>query len=584
MVKYRCYFELVKYLLKNYLFLFIGNPKKYLKAILTFRSDSLPWLQRYQELHSDHFMVYLKPNVVIEPLYKRWYAWPHLISPVTAVLNVTGRHIKIMESYIQAPQIHANAIRNQRMRGGPFMDHDPSRVDEVIDLLDHTRRDQNELIQFSDNIKSFDKTLRQQAKGYGLKSIYNLIPERLRGYAELVYDLNDNVSIRFFESLLYASPFYQTSAQSISMWLTDNDERPFVLSTPRLGETNVLDLNIPFSDAFIDQLGKMKRTSHPFKEIRDMIEVPENKEELFNTFFTEIPPPAYSKYLGDKVRMRYFGHACILIETKNISILLDPLVSYYGYPQELDRFSDMDLPDKIDYVLITHNHQDHILLETLLPLRHKIGHIIVPKTSNGAIQDPSLKMMFNHIGFKNVFEIGEMQRIESDLCVITGLPFVGEHCDLNIQSKTCYHVAVEKFSMLFMADSCNIEPRVYEHVAGVIGRTDVVFLGMECEGAPLTWLYGPLLSDEIAREKDETRRLNGSNFQQGRAIVETFRPKEVYVYAMGQEPWLEFISSIKYTPESHPITQSNMLIEYCEKKGMTAERLFGEKEILYSKT
>ena len=66
------------------------------------------------------------------------------------------------------------------------------------------------------------------------------------------------------------------------------------------------------------------------------------------------------------------------------------------------------------------------------------------------------------------------------------------------------------------------------------------------------------------------------------AIVEQFRCKEVYVYAMGQEPWLNYVMSVKYTPESHPIVQSNQLIEGCKAKGKIAERLFGEKEILLS--
>ena len=61
------------------------------------------------------------------------------------------------------------------------------------------------------------------------------------------------------------------------------------------------------------------------------------------------------KYDGDKIRMRYFGHACILIETKEISILVDPLISYYGYTSDVSRFSDFHLPDTIDYILITHN-------------------------------------------------------------------------------------------------------------------------------------------------------------------------------------------------------------------------------------
>jgi hypothetical protein len=49
---------------------------------------------------------------------------------------------------------------------------------------------------------------------------------------------------------------------------------------------------------------------------------------------------------------------------------------------------------------------------------------------------------------------------------------------------------------------------------------------------------------------------------------------------MGQEPWLNYIMSIKYTEESRPIIESNRLIQYCSEHGIIAERLFGEKEIL----
>ena len=132
------------------------------------------------------------------------------------------------------------------------------------------------------------------------------------------------------------------------------------------------------------------------EEIQRELGVSEEQETLFKSFFTMEKPPVYEKYTGDKVRMRYFGHACILVETKDLTILIDPVISYYGYMTEIDRFSDVDLPDEIDYVLITHNHQDHILFETLLPLRHKIKNIVVPRTTNGALQDPNLKLMFNN--------------------------------------------------------------------------------------------------------------------------------------------------------------------------------------------
>jgi L-ascorbate metabolism protein UlaG (beta-lactamase superfamily) len=401
---------------------------------------------------------------------------------------------------------------------------------------------------------------------------------------ELVYDLNNNPSYRFFEALLYKSDLYAEDAQSIAMWITNNDERPFVLSTPRMKkEKDTLHLSIPFKHEAIDVLGRMKRKAASYQKIKELLDISTEDEPLFKTFFTTEKPRSYQKYTGDKVRMRYLGHACILVETKNLSILLDPLVSYYGYQTEIGRFSDVDLPDVIDYVLITHNHQDHILFETLLPLRHKIRNIIVPATTSGSLQDPNLKLMFKEIGFDQVKEISSLETIEFEDCTLTGIPFLGEHSDLDIQCKLCHHIKVGDFSMLFAADSCNIEPKIYQHVQRIIGDVDVLFLGMECDGAPLSWLYGPLLSDSLPRDKDQSRRLAGSNCERGMGLVESVNPSEVYVYAMGLEPWLEYISSIKYTDESKPIVESNKLIQQCTAQGRIAERLFGEKEILYSK-
>lgn len=524
---------------------------------------------------------FLKPNVIIEPLVERWYAWSHLISPATAAMNVIGRHLKIMQSYIQSPQIHEAAVRNPKMLGGPFMDYKVSRVNEIRELKERTENRQAGLIRLAGAITELDKMLKIHAKGYALEGLYEKVPDILRGYVELTYDLNNNPSFRFFESLLYKSPFYDKSSQGIALWETDNDARPFCLSTPRLDEPNVLHLDIPFDHEGIDQLSRMKREGGSVDEIASVLGVGVEDRPFFDTFFTLQQHPKYRKYEGTKARMRYFGHACILIETKDVSILVDPLISYYGYESSVDHFSDIDLPDTIDYVLITHNHQDHILFETLLPLRHKIKTLIVPRTTSGALQDPNLKLMFNNIGFKNVIEIDELEEIRFGNCTITGIPFTGEHSDLNIKSKTCYHIGIGRFSFLFVADSRIVEPVLYKHIHKLTGDVDVLFLGMECEGAPLSWLYGPLLPEDMPRDKDQSRRLSGSDFEKGMHLIDTFHPREAYVYAMGQEPWVEFISSLKYTEASKPIVQSNMLIDECLKRGITAERLFGEKELLY---
>lgn len=530
-------------------------------------------------------LLFLKPNVVVEPLIDRWFAWSHLVSPATAAMNIKGRHLKIMNSYIQAPQIHAAAVKNPKMKGGPFMDLGGKKIEEVKKLRDFTLVDRKEMIELAEAITELEIMLKYNATGYSLDPLYEKVPDILKGYVELVYDLNNNPSFRFFESLLYRSKFYQIASQSIALWITNNDERPFCLSTPKVDDENVLILNIPFNHEGIDELCKMKRTGGSYEQIKEKlgIKAEEEEEELFRSLFTSEAPVPYSQYEGDKIRMRYFGHASILIETPQTSILIDPIISYYGYQTDVSRYSDIDLPDEIDYLLITHNHQDHILLESLLPLRHKVKNLVIPRSNNGSLQDPSLRLMFENIGFKNIIEIEEMRKVQFDDCTITGIPFIGEHSDLNIQAKICFHVEIGENSMLFVADSCNVEPKLYEHVRNELGDIDVVFLGMECDGAPLTWLYGPLMSEEFPRDKDNSRRLAGSNFERGKSLVDIFNPKEVYVYAMGQEPWLEFISSIKYTPESNPIIASDRLIDYCKNRGLISDRLFGEKELLYDK-
>ena len=527
--------------------------------------------------------IYLKPNVVLEPLVDKWYAWSHLISPATAAMNIVGRHHSITESYLAAPSIHAEAVLNPKMRGGPFMDFGGARIDEVTALHEESLHKQEKIVQFARAVKELDKMLLTEAKGYGLESLYPKVPEILKGYVELFYDRNNNPGFRFFESLLYKSDFYNRGSQSISMWLTNNDERPFCLSTPRLNEPDVLNLPVTFDDLCIDELAKMKRTPQTLDYIKALTGISPSQEALFETFFTDTPPPPYSRYTGDKIRMRYFGHACILVETKDISILVDPLISYYGYHSAVEHFSDVDLPDTIDYVLITHNHQDHILFETLLPLRHKIKNLIVPRTTSGKLEDPDLKLMFENVGFKNIIPMDEMETISFSDAVLTGLPFIGEHSDLNILTKMCYLVQIGEFRLLFLADSRIVEAALYDHIHRQIGDVDVMFLGMECDGAPLTWLYGPLLTKKLARDMDGSRRLAGSDCDKGMALVDIFNPKETYVYAMGQEPWCEFISSIKYTDESNPIVQSDKLVRICRERGMVAERLFGEKELLYKK-
>ena len=522
---------------------------------------------------------YLRQNVKVEPLFNQLYAWPHLIAPATAAMNIAFHHLKIMGSYVNAPQVHASAVKNPAMLGGPFIDYEGGRVDEIKELMEKTKVLQGNLIAFAEAVKTLDAMLLTEAKGESLEPLYNRIPDALKGYVELVYDLNNNPSIRYFESLLYRSEYYDPSSQSIALSLISQDERPFVLSTPRLIGEGTVHLKIPFAHPGLNELFRMKEIPQSYSFIKEKLSIEDRYDELFQSFLTDEVPQKRLSYDGDKVKVTYLGHACILIETNGLSILTDPVLSY-KYPDCSDRLTFSDLPEKIDYVLITHTHQDHLMFETLLQIRHKIENVVVARNSGGSLQDPSLKLNLKHTGFNNVIELDPMDSISIPDGSLTALPFIGEHSDLDIHSKTGHLIHLKGHSLLCAADSCNISPEMYQHIHQALGNIEVLFLGMECEGAPLSWLYGPLLTKPVNRKMDFSRTLSGSDYKQAIQLVNEFNCKQVYVYAMGQEPWMNYIMSKKYTEESKPIVESNRLIEECRSRGIIAERLLGQREIL----
>ena len=528
------------------------------------------------------FQGYLKANVVVEPLISQWYAWSYLIPPATAARYLTHSHLKIMESFVAAPQVHADALQNPSMIGGPFIHHDASRVPDIEALMAKTRVEQPRLLVLSDAIASLEMLLANHPAGASLEPLYAQIPEALQGYVELVYDAQHRPSIRLIEGLLYRSEYYDESRQSIVLQLGDSDARSFVLSTPRLIEAKSLHIPLPFCDRHWDQLFAMRHTPQSVRGMMEALAIAPDQATLFTNLFTQIPPRQPQPYTGNGVRIRYFGHACVLIESQDVSILVDPLISYDLSGDNLNampHYSYADLPATIDYVLITHNHQDHVMLETLLQIRHKIRHLIVPQSQKGSLVDPSLKLILQQIGFDQIQTLDELETIPLPDGEIISIPVLGEHGDLNIATKTAYWIQIQGRSILCAADSNNLAPQLYQHIHHLLGSLDVLFIGMECDGAPYTWAYGPLLTQSVPHSLAQTRRLDGSNADRAIALVNQLQPQQVYIYAMGQEPWLTFITSINYTLDSSPIQESNQLIAYCQQQGIESDRLLGRKEI-----
>ncbi len=525
--------------------------------------------------------LYLKPNVVLQPLVDRWWAWSHLIPPVTLGLNHTKRHLRIMDSYVNAPHVHAAAVAERGMAGGPFIDLGGERADDIKALAEHIRDRRAGLLDLCTALQRIPELLDREAHGFSLDGLYAQLPPEVRGYVELSYDVRNQPWFRLLEPLLYASPHYDQSAQSIAIFEIAGDQRPFVLSTPSLDAPGRVHLDLPFASPAVDALARLKWHPRPFGEVRDLLGVDdEQADDLARMFTASAPPPSAPAYDGPGVRWRYFGHGCVLVEAGGRSVLTDPLVAYdHGGPVE--RYTYHDLPERIDAVLVSHAHQDHTMLETLLQLRHRIGTVVVPRSNGGSLQDPSLKLLLQAVGFPNVVEVQEFDTVDLGDIVVRAMPFVGEHADLDIRAKSTYLVEARGKRIYFAADTCNVEPAVYQRVREFVGPVDVVFLGMECDGAPLHWLYGPLLMMPPSpknRQMEQSRTLSGSDSPKAIDLVRTLGASEAYVYSMGQEPWLRWLLELVYTDESLPIVESNAFVAWCRSSGIEAARLFGRHE------
>ena len=106
---------------------------------------------------------------------------------------------------------------------------------------------------------------------------------------------------------------------------------------------------------------------------------------------SDVPPVRVE---GDEIRVSFVGHVSFLIQTKSLNILTDPVWSLrtspfsFAGPKRVTppgiKFEDLP---KIDIVLISHNHYDHLDIATVkkLWLRDR-PHIITPLMNDKVLQ------------------------------------------------------------------------------------------------------------------------------------------------------------------------------------------------------
>lgn len=109
----------------------------------------------------------------------------------------------------------------------------------------------------------------------------------------------------------------------------------------------------------------------------------------------------------------WFGHSSYFIQINGIRILIDPLFSEVSSPVMFfprafagsDIYKPKDMPE-IDYLIITHDHWDHLDYRTVLELKSKTKKVICPL---------GVGAHFEFWGFKNE-QIIEMDWGEESIC------------------------------------------------------------------------------------------------------------------------------------------------------------------------
>ena len=506
----------------------------------------------------------------------RWVAWSQVIAPMPYSLHLKNYQTPLLRSFLADPEQHAKACRNPKLRSGPFVDVPVERLTEIRDLLELTLREQRQNYGLAEDLIAFQNHLVDEAHGASLDRYYRELPERLRGYVELVYDYYHRATVRVLEGLLYAGPYYQKRLQSFRLFAEQQDDgRQFFMSTPRLPDVDQVHWSVGFDDPRVDEFFKLDCYPRPLAEICELTDL---KETQVASLLTTSRPAVAGQWTGPGVRIRYFGHACLLIEWNGVTILTDPNIGIMPAGGGLERLSYADLPEKIDYAIVTHSHHDHFCVEPLLRLRHRIGCLVVPHCSELMYGDPSLKLLAQKIGFRNVVELQTLESIELHDGDITAVPFLGEHADL-AHAKTAYVIRAGNQRIMIAADSDCLDPDVYHHLRQALGPIEILFIGMECVGAPLSWSSGPFFPSKPDAAIEQTRRYKGCDSDRALSIIRAIDARRILVYAMGREPWLEYLLGLALSESSTQLKQARRLIATLRESGYDAEMLFGSATI-----
>jgi len=160
--------------------------------------------------------------------------------------------------------------------------------------------------------------------------------------------------------------------------------------------------------------------------------------------------------LGKTDYITWIGHATFLMQLSGKTILIDPFFSSiagpfgkFGPKRYVPPALDIHELPPIDYILITHNHYDHLDMPFLKKLKPKAHTTIIAPTDLGKLIKKS--------GFKHIIELGWYETYKTENITFTALPAYHYSkrglFDRNLSHWCGFAITSEKYKLFHSGDT-----------------------------------------------------------------------------------------------------------------------------------
>ncbi len=222
----------------------------------------------------------------------------------------------------------------------------------------------------------------------------------------------------------------------------------------------------------------------------------------------------------------WFGHSSCFVQLEGKSILIDPVFSDYASPlpfvnkafEGTGIYAADDMPE-IDYLLITHDHWDHLDYSTVIALKSKVKHVVCPL---------GVGAHFKKWGYaqERIHEADWYDRLELEkeitIHVLPARHYSGRRMSRNKTLWAGFALESEKRRLFFSGDS-GYGPH-FSEIGRKFSGFDLVFL--DCGQYDKRWAYIHMNPEEAVRAAKDL---------QTKALL----PAHVGKFTIARHPWDE---------------------------------------------